>query len=554
MSALDALLPASALIRREFLTSLRLIRHFVIAMLVALIVAWIGFANLPDASNLSAMRAWSNEFLIMTVMTLALAAAFSVPAMAGSAVSTEYEEQTMELLTCTFARPWTCLLAKFVCSAGLYVLLLIAAMPAMAMVYFAAGVDLDALLRCVAVILSWVASATAAGLLCSVWIRRPAFALGAAYGAALLLSGLQWILSILVLTLVGLEPSFAIFPYVAAVVTPMTLVFILEPSGSALLFGAVSPNAGHIFVHLSLAVLFFVLACRRLDYDWRHGRGPVAAKRTVTRFRRERHASTVRDLTWLSPIVFKDAICELRLFGRPGAMLWGAVFLVSGAATAILFFLKLSEDSDYDEALKAWMALQSWLMMIVAPTLSAHLFGKEQARETLDGLRMTLLTDWQIVTGKARAALTGGLVIVSASVAAALPLCLLPKQFDAEWFVIGAALTMIGVTTTYALAVGLLSSALTPRLGAALTVSFCALFLAPIGAIVVVEELTGAANSEYLAPFVAPLPFLFLGSVGAYEIRHIEELVASYIVTLLFAAACFALCLPAYRWRYGGRR
>lgn len=87
-----------------------------------------------------------------------------------------------------------------------------------------------------------------------------------------------------------------------------------------------------------------------------------------------------------------------------------------------------------------------------------------------------------------------------------------------------------------------------------MTVSFCALFLAPIGAIIFVAEVAGSSNIDDLAPVIAPLPFNFLGSVGAYEIRHIEELVASYIVTVLFAAACFVLCLPAYRWRYGGRR
>src|SRR5690349_18568675 len=124
------LLPITALIRRELLTSLRQQRYF---WMIAVGVGFAIFFTLMEWPRGNAMPSQmalrSKDIFFELAFILAMGVVLVIPALAGSSIVSEREEETYELLAMTTARPWHVLLAKLLNSAGHFMVMLVAMMP-----------------------------------------------------------------------------------------------------------------------------------------------------------------------------------------------------------------------------------------------------------------------------------------------------------------------------------------------------------------------------------------------------------------------------------------
>jgi ABC-type transport system involved in multi-copper enzyme maturation permease subunit len=107
--------------------------------------------------------------------------AFITPALTAGAISGERERRTLELLLVTRASPFGLVCGKLLGSLCYVIFLLVAALPAFALVYLFGGVPLRYLLMVVAVAVVTALAHTALGLALSALLRRTLFASVVAY-------------------------------------------------------------------------------------------------------------------------------------------------------------------------------------------------------------------------------------------------------------------------------------------------------------------------------------------------------------------------------------
>lgn len=168
------LLPITALIRRELLTSLRQQRYFWLGALCTFIAAVVTILQWPRANAMPwEMVARSEQTFFFTTFTLAIGTLLGIPALAGSSIVIEREEETFELLAMTTARPWHVLLAKLINAAGHFMMLLVALMPIAAAAYFLVGLNITVLWQSLLAIASAALVSAAAGVVCSAMSQRP---------------------------------------------------------------------------------------------------------------------------------------------------------------------------------------------------------------------------------------------------------------------------------------------------------------------------------------------------------------------------------------------
>ena len=112
-----------------------------------------------------------------------------VPALAGGSIAVEREKDTLEQLSLTLIRPTGLLAAKLVNAAGLFVLMVLGAMPVVATVFFSVGLDWRELAAALILVLSAAVLSGAVGLMCSAFFRRPVVALIASYLGTIMING-----------------------------------------------------------------------------------------------------------------------------------------------------------------------------------------------------------------------------------------------------------------------------------------------------------------------------------------------------------------------------
>jgi len=198
------LLPITALIRRELISSLRQSRYFYLVLVavgaagIVVLAAWP-----PERPMPWQMKNASETMFIFLGMTLGIGAAVMVPALAGSSIVSEREEETFELLAMTTARPWHVLTAKLVNSAGHYLLLVAALAPFAACAFFLVGMNTEILWRTLLIVSTTALVCAAVGVLCSAKLTKPMAAVGVSYLAMLFILGLPILLLMIVLELFG---------------------------------------------------------------------------------------------------------------------------------------------------------------------------------------------------------------------------------------------------------------------------------------------------------------------------------------------------------------
>jgi len=565
----SALLPIVALIRRELVSSLRhwpfyvLLTLCVLAAAALTVVVYPSFTESPGG-GLSPQILLLTSRRLFTVISyvLAIGAIVVVPATSGSAIVSEREEETLDLLAMTSARPWHVVAAKMVNSIGHFLLLLIGLMPVAASAFFLVGLDTDMLWRVFTVIASTALACAAAGVLCSCLFRRPSMAVGFSYLSMLTLIGLPLLLVAVLLELfdvVGFDRSLLIVGVYAAPI----ISFLVNLNDVT---GAKSSAATCGLVFTLLAVLMVAASNLLVARQWGQS-APVL--RSSPRWRREAPASMPRKgqcrsfATWRNPLYLKEIWFEMSARRGFGLMVVLLPFGLAFSATTLIVLIRFtsSDSNSFTDAFLGWQILQAVLLPGLLIAATGDLFTKEHERSTFDGLRTTLLSPIAIVTAKLKASLrAAGLVFLSAMVGSA-PLLLVPAISK---LAILLGLVLLASCLLMAWGISSLASATHRKMTWAYVSAYVAMAMALIGNQLLGEFLLlyfyglsmQSMDYEALEVFLSPISAFLIhakaGGDGVYVIYYQDtmlgllSLVYAGIVTIVTVGLCYAVSVIRY--------
>ena len=475
--------PSLALIRREFLTSLR--RTLSLVWLVLLLGACVFVAvTWWPSRNLSWQEIGyvSQEILFAVSVVLFVGGILFMPAIAAGAIVIEKEQNTFDLVRMSLVRPTSILVAKLVNTVGFFFLLVLATMPVLAVVMLGVGVDQTQFALAVLAILATGTTCAVIGLLSSALFRRGFLAVAGSYAGvliflfvpALVLAPIPYVVAF-----VGSASSESIsFGAVAEMSEEIAIVFCPLLAFDAIFKYPMTPRDIFIYggsallyqftvcvVCLVLARVFFlrparpskiesekiidsqaVLKMRRTSFPF-YLIDPLRRKKTIGD---ARNPMCVRELQW-------------GLFNR-GTILVRVFYCVFPICVFTAFEYAGSRSS-----MTIWLVAEIVLLLGIAPALLANLGTKEHELGNIDMLNMTLLSFREIVLGKAAA---GVATLVPLLVAAMLPALVFLVVLPRDWFVLAVGEATLLVCVFASLSITLFASMLARRTSTALMLGY----------------------------------------------------------------------------------
>jgi ABC-type transport system involved in multi-copper enzyme maturation permease subunit len=133
-----------------------------------------------------------NVFIAIAQVQLALVCLFG-PAVAAGAVSGERERQTLDVLMVSSMTPWAIIWGKLVASVAFILLLITAALPVFATVFFLGGIDFEQFLISQLVTVTTALSIGAVSLFLSVLFQRTLVSTVVAYGFTFAVTAGTWL-------------------------------------------------------------------------------------------------------------------------------------------------------------------------------------------------------------------------------------------------------------------------------------------------------------------------------------------------------------------------
>lgn len=431
---MNDLLPLGALVRRELVRSLR---RPVSLRWVAYVVAAAAFFSLGvyptgDAAP-SELRAASQGVFAGGMIILFFAAVLLVPPVAASSIVLEREQDTYELLWLTMLGPWGIALAKTLNAVGYFLLMSIAAMPVISVSAFLVGVDVPLIIVAYVTVLAAALTSASIGVMCSAQAKSTMGAVTSSYVLIFLLF-VAYLLPVRIfysifeaaLPAVYWNPA-TVLSWIMSASPVVSLSRILrnpteawENFGGAILALAVQGIIAYIVIAKAARMLgrprekhvenFAVISTAplRLPHMTQVSTQPPPLPGTRTGVETQYVARkfvpewpVIADET---NSVFAHEQMQIKL----GLGMSDSVTALLFIAALFLFFVTLGVSSalasvDYGLA-HFWTIVILLAPALVAPVVAAPLWARERERETLDALRMTPLTPWEIVTGKAYAA------------------------------------------------------------------------------------------------------------------------------------------------------
>ncbi|NUM55965.1 MAG: ABC transporter permease [Candidatus Hydrogenedentes bacterium] len=418
-------LPIAALIRRELISSLRQARYFY-AVLVAVAAAAIVVFTMwpPDRPMPWQMRSASESLFILLGVTLGLGAAVTVPALAGSSIVSEREEETFELLAMTTARPWHVLLAKLVNSAGHYLLLVVALAPFAACAFFLVGMNTEVLWRTLLIVSTTALVCAAAGVLCSAKLKKSMAAVGVSYLAMLFILGLPVLLFLIVLELLGVSIADDFFDGVGMYTMPI-ISFVVAMGGGPGKSSATSSVVVCSFFNVFVAFVLLVVAHAAVYRNWGMSVDTAPGERTSPQERARGYLPARRFGINLNPLFLRERWYEYPLRGWMGVLQFWTPLGLAFSATSLIVLVRVVEGkNDAEAALVGWQFLEGMLLPLLMAALTANMFTKEHERQNLDALRMTLMRPLELLSGKLMASLRVAALLLAGAAVGSIPLFL----------------------------------------------------------------------------------------------------------------------------------
>ena len=463
--------PIAALIKREFVSTLRGLRSFVLMALFVLVCIVVVVWLWPDEERLFMQAAELSRELMMQIAFLLLGAcALFVPALGATSIVVEREQQTFDFLRTTLIRPSGIVLAKLLNTVGFFLVLFVAVTPVLSAVFFLFGLDWFEFAQVLGILLATAFSCAMAGILASAWFRKPLIAIGAAYIGVLIAMLGSFILRIpvIMLTLFGLFRLSGL----------RTIPLAWSPVGALLsLFDQSLLPEQFVLVLMYQAMFCGICFALTLNALGREPAPPMLERMKPIDDPRILH---MRRHTWpyylIDPLARKKPIEDGRNPMLVRELRWG----VANRGTLLLrtffvgfiiwFFTSVPAALDtHVEAVVYWFVFQMVATAALAPAFLANTLTKEYEVGNIDMLRMTLITSRQVILGKV---IAGGMVVlpfVLAAIAASLSLVVMHHY---EWELLLTGYASLAVCAALSVALGLFASLLTTRSSTALVLAY----------------------------------------------------------------------------------
>lgn len=472
------MLPFFACIRRETVTTLRSKGAMALVGLVVLGTVAVQILTWPGDDVTLSMQADVSVVLFSEVAAaFVLAIVLFIPALLGGAVVLERERETLEMLTTTCLRPLPYVLAKMISTSSVVVLVVLACSPLLVSPYMLAGLDAATVVTTFALLFALAFSVSSASIFFSCYARTPATAIAGAYAAMLVLNGFPAV----VLVLAGEAADYDALMYAMEAVLEWTApVFILI---FALVEYRIFVDSVVVccLVHVGLGIALLAASYWKVRRYWM-----PRAKRTrfhlksVSSKRFYRWPQPRLSFRWsgMNPVFVKDVVYDLRLSAWPGLRLFALTVAVALSASLFLVMIASYDvHSGYKEGLHGWLTLQPVLMAFVLPGYAASRMTGEHAKQTMDGLRMSLLKSHEIFFGKLLAGLAVLGLFTAAVVVSAAPYAAKGYSFEGEWLLLASAMTTFVVVGFVVVTVALWVAVRTRSLPLALVISYFLLFM-----------------------------------------------------------------------------
>jgi ABC-2 type transport system permease protein len=181
------------IVAKEYRSRMRTWRSPLALMIYILLLGglgWAVFAAMVSSSSNPYGGAAPNygqtlfEYLVIFQMLLL---AFITPALTASAISSEREHQTIDLLFVTLIPPFSIIWGKLLASISFILLLLLLSVPIFSLVFLFGGIELDQVVYAFVVMGVTALTLGTLGIAFSTWLRRTLPATVAAYAAAFVL-------------------------------------------------------------------------------------------------------------------------------------------------------------------------------------------------------------------------------------------------------------------------------------------------------------------------------------------------------------------------------
>ncbi len=528
-------LPMMALVKRELISTLRRTRSFVFllvftaGMIVFVLSLW------PREDMPLSWVANNSAFLLGSVLwTAQLACYVLIPALAASSIVEEKETRSLDMLRMTLISPTGIVLAKLINAAGFMLLLVVAALPVLGAVLFLVGVDWVEIMHSFLNLIARACECAAVGIMCSTYYRTTYRAVVNAYGCLFIF----WIFESM---------------------TSSWMLYVLAPAGRGRVpydvveYLRMAVPWAVTALCLLVAVLKLRRASRGEQYETRRPidkPSELAARRLrfpfylIDPLKRKkliedgRNPVYVRELRW-------GQICGTKTMVRVGytaLLIFGSFALFGGLAHSF---------GTQTRSVGGILLIHMIFMAIIGPLSLAGAFTKERENDTLDTLRMTLLTPDQLVTAKLYAGLAALSPVVGASLITSLPLALY-IGLDQETLVdLITGYVSLGVCVLLSVGVGLLSSVMTKRTTIATVLSYGMALLCFIG------FYAGAAWFDAAfglgARFVAGCSPLFAYGAYLYDRSGLSALILDWVANVLVFALLGYSLIAAARKQFSAR-
>ncbi|MBX7257302.1 MAG: ABC transporter permease [Candidatus Hydrogenedentes bacterium] len=562
----SAFLPIAALIRRELVSSLRERKFYALLAVLVFLAATFVLLSYPDRTLTPLLLSMvSRGMFVFVIHFLAIGALVVIPATSGSAIVSEREEGTLDLLAMTSAKPWHVVTAKLANSVGHYLLIIIALMPIAAASYFLVGLDNDLLWNVLFLISATTLSCAAAGVMCSCLFKRPAVAVGTSYLCMLTILGLPMLLLLVVLALFDifrLQDSMDWFaqyvsPYIAF--SQMTSYPNYRPS----IVNPMSVASACGSFHSALAIALIILTHQLVARRWGKSESPERRRTKLTKVGPVRGSGRVRVFsTRANPVYLKEVWFEMSVRKRTGLLTFVTPFLLAFSATTLIVLCRYvnADEYSYADAFAGWQLLQAVLMPALLVAVMGNIFTKEHERDTFDCIRVTTLGPEKVFTGKMHASIQVALTIVFAAALGSIPLLFLP-QISKITIVLG--FLMLAECMLIAWACALFASSMHRKMTWAFVTAYVssAMFIVGIAAVAAAIlswlRVTDSRGMDRVVYCISPLSaFLSRISVGYMGVQPgntegavIEALALAYpaMVALVSAALSYLGFLTTYR-------
>jgi ABC-type transport system involved in multi-copper enzyme maturation permease subunit len=183
-------IPFQALLTKEMRVSLRRERTIWTIIFYILFMGLLGCFSLNTNSNYNNLSGkglssvgLSLYQLLTTVQLLLLI--FIIPSFTATAINSEKERQTFDMLICSHISAFSLITSKFIVGLTNTLLLIFASIPFFSLVLFFGGVSLSQIINSVAVLIASTLFLGALGLFCSTVFQRPAVSTAIAYTSSL---------------------------------------------------------------------------------------------------------------------------------------------------------------------------------------------------------------------------------------------------------------------------------------------------------------------------------------------------------------------------------